>query len=308
MSEFGFQSFPEFNSVKKYTLPEDWDIYSNVMKSHQRSTIGNETIELYMLRDFNKPKDFESFLYVGQVLQAEGVKIGMEGHRRNKPWCMGSLYWQINDCWPVASWSGIDYYGRWKALHYYAKKAFSPVLVSPERDSGKIKIHAVSDLLNDQNATLKLTLLDISGNVLFEQTKDITLVQNSSSVIETLDEKNLLNDSDTSSVFLNVRLIDGENLLSENNLWFAAPKNQKLIPPGLSAEINKSDEGYTIKIKTEKLARKVYLYIPDDMEGFFSDNFFDLLPGSSAEVKLKTRQVFDNPGEVLKIRTLDDAY
>ncbi|MDX1285215.1 MAG: glycoside hydrolase family 2 protein, partial [Draconibacterium sp.] len=134
MSEYGFQSFPEISTVRKYAIPEDYDIFSDVMKSHQRSSIGNGTIEYYMLKEYNRPKDFESFLYVNHVLQAEGIKFGLEGHRRAMPFCMGSLYWQINDCWPVASWSSTDYYQKWKALQYYVKKGFSQVLVSPYED------------------------------------------------------------------------------------------------------------------------------------------------------------------------------
>ncbi len=130
MSEFGFQSFPELTTVNKYTIPEDHDIFSDVMKSHQRSTIGNGTIEEYMLRHYRKPKDFSSFLYVSQLLQAYGITTGIEAHRKNRKRCMGSLYWQINDCWPVASWSSIDYYGKWKALHYGVKKSFKKTILS----------------------------------------------------------------------------------------------------------------------------------------------------------------------------------
>ncbi len=110
MSEYGFQSFPELSTVNKYATKADWDIFSEVMKSHQRSSIGNGTIKTYMDRNYREPKDFPMFLYVGQLLQAEGTRVAMEGHRKNMPYCMGSLYWQTNDCWPVASWSTIDYY------------------------------------------------------------------------------------------------------------------------------------------------------------------------------------------------------
>ena len=130
MSEFGFQSFPDFTSVLKYTNDSDHNIYSEVMKSHQRSSIGNETIEQYMLREYSKPNSFKNFLYVSQLLQAEGISMGMEAHRRNRDICMGSLYWQLNDCWPVASWSSIDYYGKWKALHYKTRESFATNLIS----------------------------------------------------------------------------------------------------------------------------------------------------------------------------------
>ena len=109
MSEYGFQSFPELNTVKTYTLPTDWDIESEVMAAHQRSGIGNLRIKQYMEEDYIIPDDFEEFLYVSQLLQAESIKMAIESHRAERPYCMGSLYWQLNDCWPVASWSGIDY-------------------------------------------------------------------------------------------------------------------------------------------------------------------------------------------------------
>ena len=159
MAEFGFQSFPELSSVMKYTNDSDYDIYSDVMKSHQRSSIGNETIEEYLVRDYNKPKDFENYLYVSQLLQAEGIKTGIEAHRRNRHRCMGSLYWQLNDCWPVASWSGIDYYGKWKALHYRVKDAFSNFLVSHNFNKDTLELFVVSDSLVDINATIKSRII-----------------------------------------------------------------------------------------------------------------------------------------------------
>jgi len=193
MSEFGFQSFPEFSTVKKFAEPEDYDIYSEVMKSHQRSSIGNETIEEYMLRDYKKPQDFQTYLYVSHVLQAEGVGFGIEAHRRNRDKCMGTLYWQLNDCWPVASWSSIDYYGKWKALQYYAKKLFKPILISPHKEDGKVNIYIVSDLLENQKAIMKLTLIDFDGNVKWEKNKNIDVKANTSYIYLQIAEKELLN-------------------------------------------------------------------------------------------------------------------
>ena len=118
MSEYGFQSFPEMRTIRSFAQPGDMEIRSATMQDHQKNHGGNERILTYMLRWYPEPKDFSSFVYLSQVLQAEAIKLGAEHLRRQRPNTMGSLYWQLNDCWPVASWASIDYYGRWKALHY----------------------------------------------------------------------------------------------------------------------------------------------------------------------------------------------
>ena len=165
MSEFGFQSFPEFSSVKKYANPSDYYIYSDVMKSHQRSSIGNKTIEEYMQRDYNVPKSFDHFLYVSQLLQAEGISMGMEAQRRNRDICMGSLYWQLNDCWPVASWSSIDYFGKWKALHYRTKNSFEESILSFYNKSDEVALYFVTDKLESQKLKFNVQLIDFSGKI-----------------------------------------------------------------------------------------------------------------------------------------------
>jgi len=177
MSEYGFQSFPEMKTVKQYATPEDYNIFSEVMKSHQRSSIGNGTIEYYMLQDYKKPKNFESFLYVNHVLQAEGIKFALEGHRRAAPFCMGSLFWQINDCWPVASWSSTDYYQRWKALQYFAKKGFEPVLVSPYTEKDSLKIDIINDKLTELKAQLVVKVLDFDGKEIWKEAKEVIWFQ-----------------------------------------------------------------------------------------------------------------------------------
>ncbi|HKI88418.1 MAG TPA: glycoside hydrolase family 2 protein [Draconibacterium sp.] len=307
MSEYGFQSFPEMSTVKKYALPTDYDIFSDVLKSHQRSSIGNGTIEYYMLKQYLRPKDFESFLYVNQVLQAEGVKFGLEGHRRAMPFCMGSLYWQLNDCWPVASWSSTDYYQKWKALQYYAKKGFAPVLVSPYVDGVKFKVGIVSDRLEKVNAELNLKLMDFDGQVIWEENSLVEIPANSSddyfdvNYWEFLYKKNL-----QKLVFTAVLKEKGE-VISKNYYYFRPYKELKVPTPNLEYAVVKVDNGFDIELKVDKLAKNIYLQI-DDEQGFFSDNFFDLLPGEVAKINLETDMTEQKLNEVLTIRTLDSAF
>ena len=173
MSEYGFQSFPQLETVSTYTAPADRDIKSPVMMAHQRHPRGNQLIREYMLREYPEPKDFESFLYVSQVLQAEGIKIGAEHLRRIMPHNMGSLFWQIDDCWPVASWSSIDYTGRWKALQYYARRFYGDILLSPHEENGSLNFYVVSDRPQSTAAQLQVSLLDFEGHTLWSQQQDI---------------------------------------------------------------------------------------------------------------------------------------
>ncbi|MCE4563951.1 glycoside hydrolase family 2 protein [Maribellus sp. CM-23] len=309
MSEYGFQSFPEMSTVRKYAVPEDYDIYSEVMKSHQRSSIGNGTIEYYMLKEYKHPKDFESFLYVNHVLQADGIKFGLEGHRRAMPYCMGSLYWQINDCWPVASWSSTDYYQKWKALQYSVKKGFSQVLVSPYEEDIKFKVGIVNDRLEPVRAELRMRLVDFNGKVIWEEASLLDLPANSSDDYFDVNRnefrfkyRKMLDEM----VFVAEVLEDGK-VLSHNKYYFEPFKNLKIKKPTVEYTIQKSENGFDITLTTDKLAKNVYLQIGDE-EGFFSNNYFDLLPNEKISVNLKTGISEEKLNEVFTVRTLDDAF
>ena len=136
------------------------------MLAHQKNAAGNAIIHDYMLRYFGEPKDFPSFLYASQVLQAEGIKVGAEHWRRIRPRNMGGIYWQLNDCWPVASWASLDYYGRWKALQYYARRFYAPLLVSPHVEDGMLAVYIVSDKTAATQAKLRLRIMDFEGHVI----------------------------------------------------------------------------------------------------------------------------------------------
>ncbi len=287
MTEYGFQSFPELRTVETYATPADYDIFSDVMKSHQRSSIGNGTITNYMQRDYVVPKDFAQFLYVGQVLQAEGIKVAMEAHRARRDYCMGSLFWQINDCWPVASWSSIDYYGRWKAQQFFAKKSFAPVLVSAWLDGDKISVHVVSDRLDDVPAELELSLIDFHGKVIKTIKQPQPLTANAAALAWQSDVAGLLGDARPDSVLLRARLVAGKDTLAEDRLYFRPVKDLVLPSPQIETVMSTlSGGGLGLALGTSALVKNLYLRF-DDQDAVFSDNYFDLLPGKTHIVEIK---------------------
>lgn len=308
MSEFGFQSFPEFSSVKKYTNPEDYDVYSEVMKSHQRSSIGNITIEEYMLRYYKKPKNFENFLYVSQLLQAEGVNVGFEAHRKNKDICMGSLYWQLNDCWPVASWSSIDYFGKWKALHYKAKKSFRNFLVSYEQDEESINVFVVSDSINKTNTQLNVRLIDFEGNELKQWNKTVSITANSSESHLKLIKSDFLNTAIANKILIYSELVSNKKVLSENIMYFVPNKELELPKPKITYSIHENKTQFIVELQTDKFAKNVFLSVNSTYN--FSDNYFDMLPFSKKYLTIKKDESDELESfiESFKIVTLIDSY
>ncbi len=307
VSEYGFQSFPELKTIKKYALPEDYDIESEVMLSHQRSFIGNKQIKYYLEQDYRKPKDFESFIYTGLVLQAEGIKTGIEGHRMNMPYTMGSLYWQLNDVWPVASWSSIDYYGNWKALQYFVRKAFEPVIVVPDTKTKELQVYVVSDKLKDFDATLEARILDFKGEELWNSSEKITVKANSSNIVYRKKLKELLKGMNSKEVVFDVRLHNGDEQIYHTTKYFEKIKDLHLPKTLIKTTIEKSDKGYKITITAKGLAKSVYLRF-DDADGWFTDNYFDLLDGEKRVVYFETDEVIKNPSDNLKIRSIADTY
>lgn len=284
MSEYGFQSFPEFRTVQAYAQPGDYDILSEVMKAHQRSSIGNGTIKTYMERDYKVPADFRQFLYVGQVLQAEGIKMAMEGHRARMPYCMGSLFWQINDCWPVASWSSIDYFGRWKAQQYYARKSFAPVLVTAALKDGTVSVAVVNDPLADLTAVLELKIMDFHGYVRKTVTRDIVIKANSTLAAFSAPEAELLSGIAPETVLLSARLTAGGQVVAEDRLYFRPVKDLILPKPEIDMRLRTAGKDVLIGLTSPALVKNLYLS-HDAVDGTWSDNYFDLLPGQAAVVR-----------------------
>lgn len=310
MSEYGFQSFPEFNSVKKYTLPEDYNIESPVMAAHQRSGIGNLRIRQYMEVDYKIPADFEQFLYVGQLLQAEAIKLAIESHRAEMPYCMGSLYWQINDCWPVASWSGIDYYGRWKALHYFVREAFKPVSLICSEEDDNLMIKIVSEFPLDQDLHLQIIAYDFFGKPVWQAVRNVEkgafeMPSHEMPSHEFIfSKKEILGNADPACLVLVSELKKDDEILDRDLHYFVRPKDLKLIDPHIKTEINEKSGYIEIKLTAERLAKNVFLYA-ENLEEQFSDNYFNILPGES---KIVTLPNSGNSLEALKSLKVIDLF
>jgi len=304
MSEYGFQSFPELETVRKYALPEDYDIESEVMRHHQRSSIGNVTIKNYMDRYYRNPKSFEDFLYVGQVLQAYGVRYAIEAHRRAMPNNMGSLMWQINDCWPVASWSSCDYYKRWKALQYELKRLFEPVIITAFEDKGRTAITIISDKLKPISGTLELEIHDFSANLLKKQSIPVHLTANASTRVFEASTSELTNAIEGNYCLIRLRS-EGKELARKVH-FFTHPKNLKLQKPVIETKITKRADVLMITLNTNTLAKDVYINFEGE-EGFFEDNYFDLLPGETKTIAYKLKN-YITPKSKLKVISLIDSY
>ena len=304
-SEYGMQSFPEFESVKQFApQPNDWDIYSDVMMSHQRGGMhANQLIESYLLSEYKRPKDFESLLYVGQLMQGDAMKTAIESHRREKGYCWGTLLWQINDCWPVASWATRDYYGRWKAAHYLMRNSYRDILVSPIEKDGNLQVYIVNDRLTSTSGQLSIKVLDMDGAVRNQLTKQVRVPANVSKNVFSVPVKLLLNHEQTDQVVILAEFTDREHY--GNIFYLKPPKDVKFKKSAVVYQMIKVVDGYRLVISADKVARGVFLSL-DGTDNFFSDNYFDLIPGAKKQVYVKTDLNEDDFRKQLKITILNN--
>ena len=308
MSEFGFQSFPEMRTILSFAQPGDLAIDSPVMMSHQKNHGGNERILTYMLREYPEPKDFSSFVYVSQVQQAEAIKVGAESLRRDRPRTMGSLFWQLNDCWPVASWSSIDYFGRWKALHYYARRFYADLLISPFAHDGAVDVYIVSDRLQAIAGQIHMRLLDFEGRTLLDKTQDVQIPAQTSAVYMSLNEKEVLGSADPDRTFMVFDLKVAGQIVSRNEVFFDRMRNLQLpVKPAIQSDISSDGSTYTITLRSPALARNVYLSF-GDLDVKLSNNYFDLLPSEEMVVHVSSSSSLDQFKAAMKIVSLTDAF
>ncbi|MEG1671780.1 MAG: glycoside hydrolase family 2 protein, partial [Mucinivorans sp.] len=261
-SEYGFQSFPEFESIKIFAPEErDWAIESEVMMAHQRGgSFANMRIAQYMEDEYWHPKDFQSFLYMSHILQGDAVKTAIEAHRRDKPYCWGTLFWQHNDCWPVASWSSRDYYGRWKAQHYYARQAFDDLLVSPYITDGELKVYLISDRLVPVNGRLTIAILEMDGTPVYQRTCEMTASANSSRCVFSGEIPRLLKGREANSVIVSTQFeCPGKTY---TNIGYFAPQKEMAYPAAVvRTNVKPCQGGYDITLISDQFARGVWMSI-----------------------------------------------
>lgn len=307
-SEFGFQSFPCLKSVKQFTLPDDRNIFSRVMERHQRNQAANGKILSYLSQTFRYPNSFDDLLYASQLMQAEAIRYGVEHWRRNRGRCMGAIIWQLNDIWPVASWASIDYYGRWKALHYAAKRFFAPVMISAEEEgelSQNPKINEYHPAPLEKSFRLNVcneTLRDVTGEVVWAlRTPDGAIVRQNQQTLtipamsaKWLDKVDCA-DASLTGHYVSFAFVVDDVALSEGTCIFCAPKHFEFTDPQLTAETH----GDTIIVTSHAYAKQVWLE-SEDADLLLDDNAFDMNPGTkvvrvvrgTAE-KVRGRSVWD---------------
>ncbi|GHV70924.1 beta-mannosidase [Spirochaetia bacterium] len=307
VSEFGFQSFPATKTIESFTLPEDRNVFSYVMEKHQRNNAANGKIMNYLYQTFLYPNDFDTFVYASQLLQAEAIKYGVEHFRRHRGRCMGAIYWQLNDIWPVASWASVDYFLRWKALHYYAKRFFRPVAIScheeglltqepnanaqPRTIEKSFRLCVENETTAEQKLTVKWEIRDKNAKVLKEKSLPVKAAALSSTWLDKVDAADIaLNDE-----YLSYHLYDGDKLISEGTVIFSLPKYFHYADPKLSYTI----KGDTIIVKAASYAKSVEI-LNRNQDLVLEDNYFDMNAGekrvkilSGKPNGIKLRSVFD---------------
>ncbi len=311
-SEFGFESFPERKTIDTFALQQDCNIFSPVMESHQKNGTANGKILSYISENFRYPKDFDSLIYVSQVLQGVAIKAGVDHWRANRGRCMGALYWQLNDNWPVASWSSIDYFGRWKALHYMAARFFAPKAGYIYTEDTKAIISTANETLEDENLTVTVRIRDVEFNVLFEETVETCVkAQNSARVMER-DFADVIG-SKKRRVFAEAVYTWADGTTSTEAEVFVPYKHMELMQPQIEADVTEENGTIAISLSTDCFAPFVWLEIGEDV--IFSDNCFDLTSEESKTVFIKREDVLsgkvlraEDVRRSLKVRSLRDTY
>lgn len=281
MSEYGFQSFPDWKTIEHFATPDQYSLSSTVMKKHQKSYIGNGMIASHTRSEFKKPKGFQEFVYKSQLTQMIGIRTAIRAHRARKGHCMGTLFWQLNDCWPGPSWSSIDYYGRWKALHYALPELYANIAILPEQDFNNMYIKIVSDELKEKMAELRVQAKTFNGQLINTVTEPISINANQTREYLRFNTKDFIKKHNKKKVYLDLQVITEDSVLAHTLYYLKSIRSLKLKQPQLNLELDKKQK--RLRISSNTLIKNLYLYSADTDVHFYQ-NYLDIQADQQYEI------------------------
>ena len=301
-SEYGFESYPSVKTIKSFCEPEDMNCFSRVMENHQKCPSGNTKILMYIADNYLYPNNFETLVYASQLLQADAIKYGVEHFRRNRGYCMGSLYWQINDCWPVASWSSVDYFGRYKALHYAAKKFYAPISMGLFLKKDMLTVSVFNETMADFEGEIRVCHCDSMFNEIDSYKEKVSVKSLKSKDVFAID----INVKNKYSEYIYADLLDKNgNLIVRQTELFAPPKHFHWEKPQIKIDMADCAEGVKIDISSNTFAKGIYIDF-DEYDCVLSDNFFDVTNKEKYTVTAKTTHSAEELKKVVQILSVYD--
>ncbi|MEW5869927.1 MAG: glycoside hydrolase family 2 protein [Chloroflexota bacterium] len=309
MSEFGFQALPPLATIRTYAGPADWNMTSYIMEQHQKNASGNALMVAQMLDTFCMPKDFDSLVYLSLVLQAEGIRYGVEHWRRYPQRVSGTLYWQLNDCWPVASWSSLDYFGRWKALHYAARRFYAPLMLSIEDGPAEQNIYVTNDLRETWEGSLRWSLEMLDGQALDAGEEPVKAAPFDATPVRRLDFSSRLDDDLRRKLVFVAELWQDGHSLARQTAFFVPTKHLALAEPQISAQLRLEQGQVHIELASRSLARLVECTL-EGADVVLSDNYFDLPAGRIVGISapLPAGWTLSQAQAAFKVRSVYDSY
>ena len=280
MSEYGMQSFPNFETIKMFCPEDQFEKNSKSITAHQKASLGNKNLEKYLDMYYPEAADFESFVILTQIMQSYALKTAIETHRSSMPKCMGTLYWQLNDCWPGISWSTLDYYGNWKASHYQVKRSFDQLIITAIEKNDEIILYVINDNETIKDLTLIIKTISLNGKILNEEKIKIDSLNYGSNQISTMDKKAILKDV----CFLRLELMMNDECISKNDHFFTEPKNLILKKPSFDFNYEINNSKIHIQVNAKNFIYKLYLNCRNQ-NGVFEDNFFEMLPDEQRTIE-----------------------
>ncbi len=307
MSEFGFESVPNVKTVRAFADEDDMNIFSPVFEWHQKKKTpdGNRSMIMYASDKYRYANDFGDFIYMTQLVQADAIRYTVEHMRRYRGRCMGSIYWQFNDCWPVCSWSSVDYYGRWKALHYAAKRFYAPVLLSAHEDGTRVTFSLSNEQRRPFDGTLTYSVIDSALNVIFKDNFPISMPELTAKDVFTADLSSVLKGHEDEYV-LAWSVNDGAGAHSEGTLLFTKPKAFRFKKPNVTATISGTGTDYTVTVSSDAYVRSLELDF-EGIDAIFEDNYFDITERTPRRIHLTTSSV-TNVDALRRELTLRSVY